>query len=165
MDTRRSPAVLVLALVLGGVLALAGCEGTNGFAGMTRGQTLGTAGGAVAGGIAGYAISGGAVGTLLGAAAGGLIGNRLGNWLEGDATKAAAQAAARSAESGQKVTWKKTGATFQTTQEGWAAPAGPSYTAADGRTCRPIRESATQGGETRETTVTLCKSASGWVPG
>ncbi|HXV23631.1 MAG TPA: hypothetical protein VED46_05160 [Alphaproteobacteria bacterium] len=145
-------------------LTLAACDTSGGIGGMSSGQTLGTAGGAIAGGIAGYALSGGAVGAAIGAAAGGLIGNRLGNWLEGDAQNAAALAAARAAESGERVTWKKTGATFQTTQEGWASPAGAAYTAGDGRTCRAIRQSATQGSETREDTVTLCKGATGWVP-
>ena len=160
---------LCVVVAFAGALALAACEGSNGLGGMSlggmsQGQTIGTAGGAIAGGLAGYAISGGAVGALIGAAAGGVIGNRLGNFLEGDAENAAALAAARSAESGEKVTWKKTGATFQTTQEGWAAPAGAAYTASDGRTCRSIRQSATQAGQTREDTVTLCKGASGWGP-
>ena len=155
---------LCVVVAFAGALALAGCEGSNGFGGMSREQTLGSAGGAVVGGLAGYAISGGAVGALIGAAAGGVIGNRLGNFLEGDAENAAALAAARSAESGEKVTWKKTGATFQTTQEGWATPTGAAYTASDGKTCRSIRQSATQAGQTREDTVTLCKGASGWGP-
>lgn len=145
-------------------LTLAACETSNGIGGMSRGETIGTAGGAAAGGLAGYALSGGAVGALIGAAAGGLVGNRLGNWLEGDAQQAAAVAAARSAESGERVTWRKTGATFQTTQEGWAIPAGSAYTARDGRTCRAIHQSATQGNETREDTVTLCKGSTGWSP-
>ena len=153
-----------LAMALTAALALGGCESTGGIGGMSSGQTMGTAGGAVVGGLAGYAISGGAVGALIGAAAGGVIGNRLGNFLEGDAVQAAAQAAARSAESGEKVAWTKTGATFQTSQEGWAAPAGAAYTASDGRTCRPIRQSATQAGKTTEDTVTLCKGATGWGP-
>ena len=89
---------LRVVVALTGALALAGCEGSNGFGGMSREQTLGSAGGAVVGGLAGYAISGGAVGALIGAAAGGVIGNRLGNFLEGDAENAAALAAARSAE-------------------------------------------------------------------
>jgi hypothetical protein len=158
---------LRIAIGCAAALTLAACEtsggGSGGIAGMSRGETIGTAGGAVAGGLAGYAVSGGAVGALIGAAAGGLIGNRLGNWLEGDAQQAAAQAAARSAESGERVTWKKTDATFQTTQEGWAAPAGGAYTARDGRTCRAIRQSATQGNETKEDTVTLCKGSAGWA--
>ena len=149
---------------LAGALALAGCETTGGVGGMSREQTIGTAGGAVVGGLAGYAISGGAVGTLIGAAAGGVIGNRLANWLEGDADQAAAMAAARAAESGEKVSWRRTDATFQTVQEGSASPAGAVYAATDGRTCRPIRQSATQGGQTTEETVTLCKGASGWGP-
>ena len=145
-------------------LMLAACETSGGIGGMSRGETIGTAGGAVAGGLAGYALSGGAVGALIGAAAGGLIGNRLGNWLEGDAQQAAAVAAARSAESGERVTWRKTGATFQTTQEGWASPAGGAYAARDGRTCRAIHQSATQGNETRDDTVTLCRGTAGWGP-
>lgn len=152
------------AVALAAALALGGCESTNGVGGMSRGQTMGTAGGAVVGGLAGYAISGGAFGTLLGAAAGGIIGNRLGNFLEGDAAKAAAESAAKAAETGQKVTWQKTGATFQTAQEGWAAPAGDAYTGSDGKTCRKIQQSATQNGQTREDTVTLCKGTTGWVP-
>jgi surface antigen len=157
---------LRLACTCAAALALAACATSDGggYGGMSREETIGTAGGAVAGGLAGYAISGGAVGALIGAAAGGLIGNRLGNWLEGDGDQAAAQAAARAAESGQRVTWQKTGTTFETTQKGWATPAGSAYTAGDGRTCRPIRQSATQGEETREDTVTLCKGASGWAP-
>lgn len=154
---------ITVTIALAGAVFLAGCEGTGGIAGMSREQSMGTAGGAVVGGIAGYAISDSAVGALLGAAAGAVIGNRIGNWLEGDGTKAAAIAAARAAESGETVTWKKTGATFETTQEGWATPAGPAYIASDGRTCRPIRQSATQNGQTREDTVTLCKDATGWV--
>lgn len=145
-------------------LTLAACETSGGIGGMSRGETVGTAGGAVAGGLTGYALSGGPVGVLIGAAAGGLIGNRLGNWLEGDAQQAAAVAAARSAEPGERVTWRRTGATFQTTEEGWASPAEAAYTARDGRTCRAIRQSATQGNETTEDTVTLCKGATGWGP-
>ena len=160
MNTSR----LRVAVAFAGALSIAACEGTGGVGGMSQSQTLGTAGGAVVGGLAGYAISGGAVGALIGAAAGGLVGNRLGNWLDGDAQQAAAQAAARSAESGERVTWNKTGVTFQTTQQGWASPAGAAYTGSDGRTCRAIRQSATQGSETREDTVTLCKGAAGWVP-
>jgi len=155
---------LVFAVAVAGTLALAACESSEGIGGMSRDQTIGTAGGAIAGGLAGYAISGGAIGALIGAGAGGVIGNRLGNWLEGDAHEAAAQAAARSAESGEKVTWEKTGVTFQTTQKGWARPVGGSYTETDGRTCRNIRQSATQDGETIEDTVTLCKGATGWAP-
>ena len=153
-----------VAVVIVGALALAACESTGGIGGMSQSQTLGTAGGAVVGGLAGYAISGGAVGTLLGAAAGGVVGNRLGNWLEGNADQAAAVAAAKAAETGERVTWQKTGTTFQASQEGWAVPAGASYTAADGRTCRAIRQSATQAGQTKEDTVTLCKGAAGWGP-
>jgi heme A synthase len=160
MNTRK----LRIAVACAAALTLAGCETSDGIGGMSRSQTIGTAGGAVAGGLAGYAVSGGAVGALIGAAAGGLVGNRLGNWLEGDAQQAAAQAAARSAESGEKVTWEKTGATFQTDQEGWASPEGAAYTTADGKTCRAIHQSATQGSETKEDTVTLCKGATGWVP-
>lgn len=155
---------ITIAVALAGAISLAGCESTGGMGDMSREQSTGTAGGAVVGGIAGYAISDSAVGALLGAAAGAVIGNRIGNWLEGDATKAAAVAAARAAESGEMVTWKKTGATFETTQEGWARPGGPAYTAWDGRTCRPIRQSATQNGQTREDTVTLCKGPTGWAP-
>jgi hypothetical protein len=155
---------LRIAGAFAGALALTACEGSGGIGGMSQSQTIGTAGGAVAGGLAGYAISGGAVGALIGAAAGALVGNRIGNWLEGDGQQAAAHAAARSAESGERVTWTKTGATFQTTQQGWASPAGAAYTTSDGRTCRAIRQSATQGAETREDTVTLCKGATGWVP-
>lgn len=155
---------LPLALILVASLALGACESSGGVGGMSRDQTYGTAGGAVVGGLAGYAISGGPIGTLIGAAAGGLIGNRLGNWLEGDAKQAAAQAAAKSAETGERVTWRKTSATFQTAQEGWAEPAGAASTASDGRTCRQIRQSATQGSETKTDTITLCKGASGWVP-
>jgi len=156
---------IVVAAGLVAALALSGCEGTEGVGGMSRGQTLGTAGGAAAGALAGYAISNGAVGALIGAAAGGLIGNRLGNWLEGDSQQAAAVAAARAAESGETVTWKKTGATFQTAQQGSATPTGAAFTRADGKTCRNIRETATQGTETREDTVTLCKGTAGWAPG
>jgi len=154
---------LPIAAAVVGAMALAGCESV-GLGDMSKEETIGTAGGAIAGGIAGYAISGGALGALIGAAAGAVVGNRLGNWLEGDAKKAAAHAAVRSAESGEKVTWKKTGATFQTTQEGWATPEGAIYTASDGRTCRKIHQWATQKGETREDTVTLCRGASGWAP-
>ena len=160
MNTRK----LRIACTCVAALTLAACETTGGVGGMGRSESIGTAGGAVAGGLAGYAISGGAVGALLGAAAGGLIGNRLGNWLEGDAQQAAAHAAARSAESGETVTWKKTGAAFQTTQEGWARPTSAAYRASDGSTCRDIRQSATQGTETREDTVTLCKGTAGWAP-
>jgi hypothetical protein len=152
------------AIVFAAPILLSACEGTNGLAGMSRTQTYGTAGGTAVGALAGYAISNDALGTVIGAAAGGLIGNRLSNWLEGDATQAAAHAAAKAAESGEKVTWKKTGTTFQTEQEGWASPAGKATKAADGRTCRPVRQSATQAGQTREDTVTLCKTPSGWVP-
>lgn len=155
---------LRISVACAAALMLAACGTSGGIGGMSSGQTVGTAGGAVAGGLAGYALSGGAVGVLIGAAAGGLIGNRLGNWLEGDAQQAAAQAAARSAESGERVTWKKTGATFQTIQEGWASPTGAAYQTRDGRTCRTIRQSATQGDETREDRVTLCDGATGWVP-
>ena len=143
-------------------LMVGACEGNNGIGGMSRGQTIGTAGGAAAGGLAGYALSGGPIGTLIGAAAGGLIGNRLGNWLEGDSREAAAQAAARAAQTGERVTWEKSGATFQTQEKGWAAPVGGTFTR-DGRTCRTIRQSATQGSDTREDTVTLCQTSSGWV--
>lgn len=153
---------LGIALVAAGALSLAACETSNGIGGMTRGQTIGTAGGAVAGGLAGYAISGGPIGTLIGAAAGGVIGNRIGNWLEGDAHEAAAQAAARAAETGERVTWRRTGATFQTEKEGWAEPAGRSFRSSDGRTCRNIRQSATRGGETIEDTVRLCHGPDGW---
>lgn len=154
-----------IAAVCVAALTLAACDTSGGgVGGMSRGETIGTAGGAVAGGLAGYALSHSAVGAVIGAAAGGLIGNRLGNWLEGDSQQAAAQAAARSAESGERVTWRKTGTTFQTVQQGWAEPTGAVYKAADGRTCRPIRQSATQAGETREDTVTLCKGTAGWVP-
>ncbi len=154
---------LPIAAAVVGAMALAGCE-SLGLDDMSKEETIGTVGGAVAGGLAGYAISGGTVGALIGAAAGALIGNRLGNWLEGDAKEAAAQAAARSAESGEKVTWKKTGTTFQTTQEGWASPEGAAYTASDGRTCRKIHQWAKQKDEVKEDTVTLCKGASGWAP-
>ncbi len=106
---------LCVVAVFAGALAVAGCEGSDGIGSMSRGQTMGSAGGAIVGGLAGYAISGGAVGTLIGAAAGGVIENRLGNFLEGDADQAAAVAAARAAESGERVTWRKTGATFLTT--------------------------------------------------
>lgn len=134
---------------------------------MSQSQTLGTGAGAVAGGLAGYVISGGPVGTLLGAAAGGVIGNRLGNYLEGDAQQAAAQAAARAAEvpTGQRVTWQKSGAYFQTAANGWASPTDEAFRDSSGRTCRHIRETATKDGSTQEDTITLCRGSAGWVPG
>ena len=160
MNRTRYP----IAMALAALLAFTACESGGVVAGMSQGQTMGTAGGAAAGGLAGYLVSKSAVGVIIGAAAGGLIGNRLGNWLEGRNQDAAALAAARAAESGEKVTWKKTGATFQTSADGWASPTGAAYTAQDGRTCRSIQQSATQGSETRQDTVTLCKGASGWAP-
>jgi len=159
MSTRK----LHLAAACAVVLALAACESSGGLGGMSQGETLGTAGGAIAGGLAGYAISGGPVGVVIGAAAGGLIGNRLGNWLDSDAQQAAAEAAARAAESGERVTWSRTGAAFQTVEEGWARPAGRSYRSHDGRTCREIHQSATKDGETVEDSVTLCRGSAGWV--
>ena len=39
-----------------------------------------------------------------------------------------------------------------------------TYSTLWGRTCRQIRQSATQGSETKTDTITLCKGASGWVP-
>jgi len=156
---------LRVAVACAAALSLGACETTGGgLGGLSQGQTIGTAGGAIAGGLAGYAISGGTTGALIGAAAGGLIGNRLGNMLEGDAQQAAAQAAARSAESGERVTWRRTNVAFQTTQEGWASPAGPAYTAPGGRMCRAIRQSATHNNQTIEDTVTLCRGPSGWGP-
>lgn len=159
---RRLKTATIAAALL---LAVGACEG-GGLAGMTPGQTVGTGAGAAAGGLAGYAITGGTVGTLIGAAAGGVIGNRLANHLEGDAQQAAAQAAARAAEvpTGERVTWERTGATFQTEAHGWASPTGGAFQAADGATCRQIHQSATYDGSTQEDVVTLCQRASGWVP-
>jgi osmotically inducible lipoprotein OsmB len=157
--------VHIASIAVAALLALGACEG-GGLGGMTQSQTIGTGAGAAAGGLAGYAISGGTVGTLIGAAAGGLIGNRLANHLEGDAQEAAAQAAARAAEvpTGERVTWERTGATFQTEAYGWATPTGAPFQASDGATCRRIHQSATHDGATEEDVVTLCQRASGWVP-
>lgn len=150
----------IVSLVLSALVTLAACDtSSGGLGGMSQSQTIGTGAGAAAGGLAGYLITGGPVGTLLGAAAGGVIGNRLGNYLEGDAQQAAAQAAARAAEvpTGQRVTWQKTGATFQTAANGWASPTGEAFRDSSGRTCRHIHESATSGGSTQQDTVTLCR--------
>ena len=162
---RRLP-LLGLALALG--LALTACEGMDnggGVGGMSREQTIGTGGGAVAGGLAGYLLTKGAGGALIGAAAGAVIGNRLGNYLEGDEETAAAKAAARAAElpTGERVTWEKTGATFQTQASGWASPVNEPFNR-DGRTCRRIEQSATKGGTTTEDSIILCSGADGWVP-
>lgn len=156
-----------LGLALAAALALSACSSDNGGPmGMDSNQTLGTGAGAAAGGVAGYVITGGPVGTIVGVAAGALIGNRLANFLEGDAQSAAAQAAARAAElpTGEKVTWKKTDALFQTAGSGWAAATGAAYRDSSGRSCRFVRESATNGGHTTQDTVKLCKGSAGWVP-
>ena len=60
-----------------------------------------------------------------------------------------AQAAARAAElpTGQKVTWKKTDALFQTAGSGWAESTGTSFQDSGGRSCRFVRQSATKGGQ------------------
>jgi osmotically inducible lipoprotein OsmB len=161
----------ISALALLGLMTLAACDtssgGSGGIGGMSQSQTVGTGAGAAAGGMAGYLISGGPAGALIGAAAGGLIGNRLGNYLEGDEQQAAAHAAARAAEvpTGERVTWKKSGAYFQTAANGWASPTGAEFRDGKGRTCRHIRQSATKNGNTQEDTITLCKEAAGWVPG
>jgi len=158
----------ILSLALVGLMTLAACDtSSGGVGGMSQSQTIGTGAGAAAGGLAGYLISGGPAGTLIGAAAGGLIGNRLGNYLEGDEQQAAAEAAARAAEvpTGEHVTWKKSGAYFQTAANGWASPTGEVFRDGSGRTCRHIHQSATKDGKTQEDTITLCKGSSGWVPG
>jgi surface antigen len=160
----------IASLALGALVTLAACDTSSGFGGiggMSQSQTIGTGAGAAAGGLAGYLISGGPAGTLLGAAAGGVIGNRLGNYLEGDAQQTAAQAAARAAEvpTGQRVTWQKTGAYFQTAAHGWASPTDEAFRDSSGRTCRHIHESATSSGSIQEDTVTLCKGSTGWAPG
>jgi surface antigen len=157
----------IISLALAAALGLSACEGTSGgVGGMSQGQTIGTGGGAVVGGLAGYLLTKGAAGAVIGAAAGAVIGNRLGNYLEGDDRQAAAKAAARAAEvpTGERVTWEKTGATFQVAARGWASPVAEAYRDTGDRTCRRIHQSATRGGETREDTVTLCRGAQGWVP-
>jgi surface antigen len=160
----------ILGLALVSLVTLAACEtssgGSGGVGGMTQSQTIGTGAGAVAGGLAGYLISGSTSGTLIGAAAGGLIGNRLGNYLEGDEKKAAALAAVRAAESptGERITWKRSGVYFQDAANGWASPTGAEFRDSSGRTCRPIRQSATKNGNTQEDTINLCKGPAGWMP-
>jgi osmotically inducible lipoprotein OsmB len=154
-------------LALAAALTLAACSNdSGGLFGMDSSQTLGTGAGAAAGGVAGYLITGGPVGTIIGVGAGALIGNRLSNFLEGDAQSAAAQAAARAAElpTGEKVTWKKTDALFQTAGSGWAASTGAAFQDSGGRTCRFVRESVTKGDQAAEDTVKLCKGPTGWVP-
>jgi osmotically inducible lipoprotein OsmB len=156
-----------VSLVLAAALALSACSSDNGgLMGMDSNQTLGTGAGAAAGGVAGYLITGGPVGTIVGVAAGALIGNRLSNFLEGDAQSAAAQAAARAAElpTGEKVTWKKSDALFQTAGSGWAAATGATFQDSGGRSCRFVRESATKDDQTTQDTVKLCKGPTGWVP-
>ncbi len=155
----------IVSLALSAMLVLTACEG-GGFAGMSKGQTTGTVAGTAAGALAGYLITGGTAGTLIGAAAGAVIGNRLGNYLEGDEKDAAAYAAVRAAEvpTGERVTWKKTGATFQTSASGWASPTSNAYQDTNGRTCRPIHQWATKNNTVTEGDVTLCKGTSGWAP-
>ena len=156
----------LVSLVLAASLALSACSENGGLAGMDSSQTLGTGAGAAAGGLAGFLITGGPVGTIIGVAAGGLIGNRLSNYLEGDEQTAAGQAAARAAEmpTGEKVTWQKTDALFQTAGSGWAASTGGPFKDSSGRTCRFVREVVTKKGQTTEDTVKLCKGSTGWVP-
>jgi len=155
-----------ISLALAAALGLSACGENGGVLGMDSNQTLGTGAGAAAGGLAGYLITGGPVGTIVGVAAGALIGNRLSNFLEGDARTAAGQAAARAAElpTGEKVTWKKTDALFQTAGTGWAASTGAAFQDSGGRTCRFVHQSATKGDQTTEDTVKLCKGSTGWVP-
>ena len=150
-------------LALAATLALTACSNDNGgLFGMDSSQTVGTGAGAAAGGAAGYLITGGPVGTVIGVGAGALIGNRLSNFLEGDAQAAAARAA--ELPTGEKVTWKKTDALFQTAGSGWAAATGAAFQDSGARTCRFVRESATKGDKTSEDTMKLCKGPTGWVP-
>ena len=65
---------------------------------------------------------------------------------------------------GERVTWKKTDALFQTAGSGWAASTGSAFQDSGGRTCRFVRQSATKGDQTTDDTVKLCKGATGWVP-
>src|ERR1700690_3580563 len=153
-----------VSLSLAASLALSACNGQNGgLGGMDSSQTLGTGAGAVAGGLAGFLITGGPIGPVIGVAGGALIGNRLANFLEGDEQSAAAQAAARAAElpTGEKVTWKRTDALFQTAGSGWAAASGAPYRDSAGRTCRFVRQLVTKGDKTTEDTVKLCKGNTG----
>jgi osmotically inducible lipoprotein OsmB len=155
-----------VSFTLAACLALTACSENGGLMGMDSNQTMGTGAGAAAGGLAGFLITGGPVGTILGVAAGALVGNRLGNALDGDEQTAAGQAAARAAElpTGEKVTWKRTDALFQTAGSGWAASTGAPYRDTAGRSCRYVRQVATKDGKTTEDTVKLCKGSTGWVP-
>jgi osmotically inducible lipoprotein OsmB len=157
----KSLAILALVSCLG----LAACNSSGGLGDMSSDETLGTGAGAVSGGLIGYAVAGGPAGVLIGMAAGGLIGNRLSNALEGDAGTAAGHAAARAAESstGQVITWRKTGAFFQTEAQGYATPEGSLFTDASGRTCRYIKETAIVKKKETTDTVRLCKESKGWV--
>ena len=164
---RKSIGLAAGAVALASCLALSACNSSGGIGDMTSGETLGTGAGAVGGGLIGYAITGGPVGVILGAAAGGLVGNRLGNVLDGDEQTAAGQAAARAAESnvGQVITWRKTGALWQTEAQGTATPKGGYFTDSSGRTCRYVYQTMVKNGQQLNDTVKLCKGSSGWVAG
>lgn len=164
------PRLSWITVALAALLALTACENTfnddGGVGGMSRSETIGTGGGAVAGGLAGYLLTDNAAGALIGAAAGGLVGNRIGNYLEGDDETAAAKAAARAAElpADRRVTWERSGATFQTAAKGWASAVGEPYQDDNGRTCRRVHQEVTKGDTALEDTVILCKGTKGWVP-
>lgn len=153
--------IVVLALCAG---LLAGCQTTTG---MGDRETTGTAGGAVLGGLAGYFIGGRSVGgAVIGALAGGILGNRIGASLDQREQQRVAEASQRaaSARTGEQVQWSAVNEQGQTTASGWVMPTSEPVQAANGQTCRQIRQVATKGGQTQQEDVTVCRAQnSDWV--
>ncbi|MGE5504451.1 MAG: glycine zipper domain-containing protein [Actinomycetota bacterium] len=64
---------------------------------------------------------------------------------------------------GAKTAAKPTTPAQPPSATGWIIPTSDPYRTADGRTCRDLKQVATKNGDTREQSVTACKSgAGGW---
>ena len=129
-------------------------------------QLLGTGIGGILGGIAGsFFGKDGAVGTVLGALVGAVVGNQLGALLDQREKEGLANASQRAAvaPAGEKVTWSTPDDRGKKTASGWAMPVGEPETAADGKSCRKVRQSVDKAGKTVTEDVTLCREESAWV--
>lgn len=159
---RRTAPSRVGALLLVGVLALAGCATTEG-AGETARNNPKAVLGAVIGAGAGAAIAamaGGNAGVIVASAvAGGVVGGAIGHHLDKKDKELAARNAAQAfehARTGQASAWNNP----DSGNHGSITPT-KTYQLANGQYCREYRQEITVGGEAQQSYGTACRQPDG----
>lgn len=156
----KSAKQIKVALIVGAVVSLAGCQTT------ATSEQIGTGIGIVVGGAAGSAFGSGlgqVAGVAIGAGIGGVIGNAIGRTANYDDDQYAYRAfiGASQAPAGDSVYWRN----GRTGHWGYFCPLRDGHTRVQGDYCRDFMSTAYINGKTERTRGRACRQPDGvWYP-